>query len=245
MKTENEKLYIVIPAYNERDNIYQVLDDWYPVVEKHSGGGESRLVVIDDGSKDDTYAIMQEYAKTHPLFEPLTKPNGGHGATVLYGYHYALEHGADYIFQTDSDGQTDPAEFEKFWQIREGYDAIFGNRTSRGDGFSRAVVEKVLCAVLWTYFHVSVPDANAPFRLMKAGYVEEYLPLMPENYNLPNALLTAFGAYFHRKIRFIPICFKPRQGGTNSINIRKIVRIGHQALHDFCEIRKAAAKKRE
>ena len=105
MKTENEKLYIVIPAYNERDNIYQILDDWYPVVEKHSGGGESRLVVIDDGSKDDTYAIMQEYAKTHSLFEPLTKPNGGHGATVLYGYHYALEHGADYIFQTDSDGQ--------------------------------------------------------------------------------------------------------------------------------------------
>ena len=104
MKTENEKLYIVIPAYNERDNIYQVLDDWYPVVEKHCGGGESRLVVIDDGSKDDTYAIMQEYAKTHPLFQPLTKPNGGHGATVLYGYRYALKQGADYIFQTDSDG---------------------------------------------------------------------------------------------------------------------------------------------
>ena len=133
----------------------------------------------------------------------LTKPNGGHGSTVLYGYRYALENGADYIFQTDSDGQTDPEEFEKFWQIREGYDAIFGNRTSRGDGFSRAVVEKVLCAVLWTYFHVSVPDANAPFRLMKTDYVAEYLPLMPENYNLPNALMTAFGAYFHRKIRFI------------------------------------------
>ena len=54
MKTENEKLYIVIPAYNERDNIYQILDDWYPVVEKHSGGGESRLVVIEDRSKDET-----------------------------------------------------------------------------------------------------------------------------------------------------------------------------------------------
>ena len=157
---------------------------------------------------------------------------------------FAQENGADYIFQTDSDGQTDPEEFEKFWQIREGYDAIFGNRTSRGDGFSRAVVEKVLCAVLWTYFHVSVPDANAPFRLMKTDYVAGYLPLMPENYNLPNALMTAFGAYFHRKIRFIPISFKPRQGGTNSINIRKIVKIGRQALHDFCEIQKAAAKKR-
>ena len=168
-------------------------------------------------------------------------------ADIQYDYSlamWALENGADYIFQTDSDGQTDPEEFEKFWQIREGYDAIFGNRTSRGDGFSRAVVEKVLCAVLWTYFHVSVPDANAPFRLMKTDYVAEYLPLMPENYNLPNALLTAFGAYFHRKIRFIPISFKPRQGGTNSINIRKIVKIGRQALHDFCEIQKAVAKKR-
>ena len=49
MSAAGEKLYIVIPAYDERDNIYQVLDDWYPVVEKHSGGGESRLVVIDEG----------------------------------------------------------------------------------------------------------------------------------------------------------------------------------------------------
>ena len=134
MSAAGEKLYIVIPAYNERDNIYKVLDDWYPVVEKHSGGGESRLVVIDDGSKDDTYAIMQEYARTHPLFEPLTKPNGGHGATVLYGYHYALEHGADYIFQTDSDGQTLPEEFEPFWKQKESYDMVIGWRNKRQDG---------------------------------------------------------------------------------------------------------------
>ena len=200
-----DTLYIVIPAYNESENIKRTIEEWCPVVEKHNGGGASRLVIINDGSRDDTYEIASAECETHPLLTVLTKPNGGHGSTVLYGYRYALENGADYIFQTDSDGQTDPEEFEKFWQIREGYDAIFGNRTSRGDGFSRAVVEKVLCAVLWTYFHVSVPDANAPFRLMKTDYVAEYLPLMPENYNLPNALLTAFGAYFHRKIRFIPI----------------------------------------
>lgn len=48
MSAAGEKLYIVIPAYDERDNIYQVLDDWYGGREA-SGGGESRLVVIDDG----------------------------------------------------------------------------------------------------------------------------------------------------------------------------------------------------
>lgn len=44
-----EILYIVIPAYNEETNIEQCINDWYPVVEKHNGGGYSRLVIIDDG----------------------------------------------------------------------------------------------------------------------------------------------------------------------------------------------------
>lgn len=83
METKTDRLFIIIPAYNERENIRQVLDDWYPVIQAHSGNSESRLVVIDDGSKDDTYIIMQEYAKEHPLFSPITKTNNGHGATVL------------------------------------------------------------------------------------------------------------------------------------------------------------------
>ena len=110
-----ESLYIVIPAYNEEENIKHVIQDWYPVVERHAAGGVSRLLVIDDGSRDRTYEILQEFCESYPLLEVVTKPNAGHGATLLFGYHYALKHGADYIFQTDSDGQTLPEEFEPFW----------------------------------------------------------------------------------------------------------------------------------
>lgn len=53
-------LYIVMPAYNEAKNIRQTINDWYPIVKKHNGDGLSRLVIINDGSKDDTYSIMQE-----------------------------------------------------------------------------------------------------------------------------------------------------------------------------------------
>ena len=94
-----EKLYVIIPAYNEGMNIEQCIDDWYPIVERHNGNGESRLVIINDGSKDNTYEIMQKLAKDKPLFTPLTKANGGHGDTVLYGYRYAIRHDADYIFR--------------------------------------------------------------------------------------------------------------------------------------------------
>ena len=46
-----DQLYIVVPAYNEAANIENLVKDWYPVVEQHDGGGASRLVVVNDGSK--------------------------------------------------------------------------------------------------------------------------------------------------------------------------------------------------
>ena len=50
-----DTLYIVIPAYNEEENIRQVINGWYPIIEKYNGNDKSKLVVIDDGSKDKTY----------------------------------------------------------------------------------------------------------------------------------------------------------------------------------------------
>lgn len=233
-----DKLFIVVPAYNESENIRNLVNDWYPIVERHSGEGKSRLVIVNDGSKDNTYEIICDIAKEKPLLEVLTKPNGGHGSTVLLGYRYALDHEADFIFQTDSDGQTNPEEFEQFWENRNNYDAQFGNRTERGDGNDRAFVEKTLCQILKHYFGVSVPDSNAPFRLMTRAYLEEFLPMLPKDYNLPNVMLTTYGVYYHKKVNFIPISFKPRQGGTNSINVKKIVKIGWQALKDFRMLKK-------
>lgn len=142
MENENDVLYIVVPAYNEQDNIGNLIDDWYPVVEKHNGAGKSRLVIVNDGSKDDTSAIVSEKSKDLPLLVALDKPNGGHGSTVLFGYRYAIENGADWIFQTDSDGQTNPEEFDAFWDARMRHDAIIGNRSDRQDGSSRRFVEK-------------------------------------------------------------------------------------------------------
>lgn len=233
-----EKLFIVMPAYNEQDNIADTLAAWYPVIERHAANGASRLVAVNDGSKDNTFSMMQEFAKTHPLFTPLTKPNGGHGPTVMYAYNYAIEQGADWIFQTDSDGQTNPDEFEAFWEAGEHYDGIFGNRTVRGDGKSRAMVEKVVCLLLRLYFGVRVPDANAPFRLMRAEKVAQYLKKLPENYNLPNIMMTTYFVYYKERVSFRQISFKPREKGANSINLKKICKIGWQAVKDFRMLKK-------
>lgn len=207
-----DRLYIVIPAYNEEENIEQVIRDWHPVVERHSAEGTSRLVVIDDGSKDGTYKILQEYQKKYPLLEAVTKPNAGHGATVLFGYHYALEHGADYVFQTDSDGQTLPEEFEPFWKQREQYDLLIGKRCHRQDGTSRVFVTRVLRLVVGLTFRVWVEDANTPYRLMHADTLREVLKRVPEGFNLSNVLISVLYCKGPYRVKYLPITFRPRQG---------------------------------
>ena len=88
-KKSRDNLYIIIPAYNEEENIESVAREWHKVVEKI--GNDSKLVIINDGSKDNTYKKLCKLKKELPYLEPINKKNEGHGATVLYGYHYALE----------------------------------------------------------------------------------------------------------------------------------------------------------
>ncbi len=235
-------LYIVIPAYNEEENIRNVIDEWYPVIERYRGSGNSRLLVIDDGSKDGTYNILCEMKKSRPLLEVLTRENEGHGATLLFGYCYAIEHGADYIFQTDSDGQTRPEEFPAFWEKRKSYDMVIGYRNKRQDGWKRIIVTKVLKLVIRFCFGVSVKDANTPFRLMNARILKEELPYIPERFNLSNVLISVIYEKKKKRVLYIPITFRPRQGGVNSINMKKIYGIGIQAVKDFAALNKALGR---
>ena len=232
-----EKLFIVMPAYNEEENIEAVVDQWYPILSGKSD--DSRLFIADSGSKDKTHEILMNLKNSkYSKIEILSNTNQYHGPKVIALYDFAIKNGADYIFQTDSDGQTNPDEFSAFWEERTKYDGIFGNRTVRGDGKDRAFVEHTVCWLLKMYFGVTVPDANAPFRLMKAETVKKYLYRMPSDYNLPNIMMTTFFARYNESIDFKEISFKPRQAGVNSVNIPRIVKIGWNALGDFRRFKK-------
>jgi glycosyltransferase involved in cell wall biosynthesis len=226
-----------MPAYNEEENIEEVVSSWYPVLEGKSP--ESRLVVADAGSKDKTHEILLRMKETMPQIDIISDTGTFHGPKVIALYNYAIANGADYIFQTDSDGQTLPEEFGAFWDMRTAYKGIFGHRKVRGDGKSRAFVEKVVCFLLKLYFHVKVPDANAHFRLMNAQTVAKYIGRLDKDYNLPNIMMTTYFSYYGEEMTFKEVTFRPRQGGTNSINIKKIIKIGWKALKDFHDLKKA------
>ena len=229
-------LYVVMPAYNEEENIEAVIREWYPVLEL--ANEESRLVVSDGGSKDRTLEILYELQKEFPQLVVIPKPGTDHGTKIILLYKYAIENGADWIFQTDSDGQTRVEEFQEFWDLKEQYDIVMGNRIKRGDGFFRKIVETVLRVYLKIFLGAWVPDANAPFRLMKSEIVKKYIYLMPDTFNLPNAILAACFSKYKDSITYREITFQPRQGGKNYMNLRRIIRIGVDSIGNFIMIKK-------
>lgn len=79
-------LYIVMRAYNEEDNIEQTVRSWYPIIEKQNSEGKSKLIVFNDGSRDQTGIKGKELMKEFSLFEMIDKPNSGHGPTLIYAY---------------------------------------------------------------------------------------------------------------------------------------------------------------
>lgn len=235
-----ERFFFVLPAYNEQTNIVSVVEQWMSIVQSvnQMPSCEACMVIADDGSTDDTFSLLLDLQQRHPLLTALHKENSGHGATVLFLYRYALEHGATYVFQTDSDGQTDPSDFNSFFEHFQQYDLQIGKRVRREDGIGRVWVSKVLLMVLWLIFHVRLQEANTPFRLIRADKLERILSVIPQDYLLSNVLVSVIAAKWKYKIGYHPIAFKPRQGGVNSINYRRIFRIGCKALIDFRTINK-------
>ena len=232
-----DSLYIIMPAYNEEENIEKVVEQWYPVIEEIGHG--SRLVVFNDGSKDQTEEKLLRLEEKYPHLVGITKENEGHGATLLTGYKYAIFEGADYVFQTDSDGQTLPKEFWPLWRERRRCGLLLGYRKSRQDGWKRIFVTHVLKLVLFFRYQIWTKDANVPFRLMKSSQLRQVLQSIPEGFNLSNVLMTVIYEKQKLGVWYYPITFRPRQGGTNSINMKKIVKIGKQAWKDFHKMKKS------
>ena len=229
---------IIMPAYNEEAAIAGVVEEWGRVAEKIGG----MLVVINDGSKDNTLQILKEAARRQKHLVVFDKANSGHASTCLKGYRWAINEKFTWIFQTDSDGQARSEDFDRAWEVRKDHDFIFGYRPSRGDGLARLVISRVLRLVIYFVFRVHVPDANVPFRLMKADRLEPQLRHVSEVIFLANALLTVV-LQANAPIHWISITFQPRRGGQPSVSLPKFFKVGLKVTKEFMAVRKSLHEK--
>lgn len=90
-----DTLYIVMPAYNEEENIEATVSAWYPVLEGKSK--ESRMVIADSGSTDKTHDILTKLKKDYPQLEILSDTGKQHGSKLIALYDYAIQGGRLYF----------------------------------------------------------------------------------------------------------------------------------------------------
>lgn len=107
-----ESLYIVMPAYNEQDNIRNVVEQWYPIVDRI--GSNSRLVVADSGSTDDTHKVLEKLKNEKPRLEILSNTGKQHGPKVIALYKYAIGNGRIMYFKLIPMGRQTRRNFMTF-----------------------------------------------------------------------------------------------------------------------------------
>src|ERR1044072_7538365 len=105
-KEDKLMLVIVMPTYNEEAVIEEVFMAWKELLDKYFPQQNTKILIVNDGSKDRTGQILDELAVKYPILEVVHQVNGGHGAAVVKGYTEAInKFSPSYIFQTDSDDQ--------------------------------------------------------------------------------------------------------------------------------------------
>ena len=233
------ELAIVVPVYNEEASIEGVVAEWTKVLG--SLGISYCFVLVNDGSKDGTLNVLARLASERPeQILVINKPNAGHGRTCRFGYDAAV--GSDavrWILQIDSDGQCDPSYFSMFWEQRESADCVFGRRVHRDDGMARALTSKI-CKIGSTLLGGrDMVDPNVPYRLIRKEVLASALTQIPASFDIHNVAITfILKQKPDLRWQYVPIRFRDRQGGSNSINLLNVAHLGVSMLFDLAKLRK-------
>jgi dolichol-phosphate mannosyltransferase len=227
------QLSVIMPAYNEEGAIEAAVAevrDW--ALDRIRG---AELVVVDDGSRDRTGAILDALAAVDPRIRVIHRVNGGHGPALRTGLEAAR---GDYLFLMDSDGQIPLSAFGPLWNaVGGGHDAAFGVRAHRQDPVLRLWLTRVIRRVLPMLFGVRLADANVPFKLLRRRLWDDARSVIPEDALTPSLFLAVFAAARGYDFVEIPVPHRERQTGVVSIRRWRLVKFCARAFRQLLTFR--------
>ena len=231
-------LSVVIPVYNEGLNIENVLNEWNDTFVKLKINYV--FVIVNDGSSDDSLQKIKNFK--FPIIL-INKHNSGHGRSIRHGYDFITANKiSEFVLQIDSDGQCKSEHFNDFWSIRNDFDAIIGIRKKRGDGVFRSITTNLARILSSLILGIALKDPNTPYRLINTDVLHKSIIKIPPSFDVHNIALTYILTKSKYKIKNPLISFPDRAGGTNSINIVRVVQLGINLLFDLYFLKKRNEK---
>ncbi len=231
-------LSIVMPAYNEEACIELVVGQWCDLLDRQFPTENTRLIVVNDGSKDKTGEILASLRDRFPKLVAVNQPNGGHGNAVVHAYRQAVALDSEWVFQTDSDDQFITDDFMKLWAKRNESDFILGSRMVRHDAPARLWITRILRGSIWAIYGTYIQDSNIPFRLIRGSFLRKLLQQLPDPTPFaPNIFLSVMSKKAGNNTFDIPITHKERQTGTVSILKWKLLKVCMTSFIELAQFR--------
>jgi glycosyltransferase involved in cell wall biosynthesis len=217
---------IVIPIYNEEENI----DNLYArlTVSAPSWNDDYEILLVDDGSKDNSLAMMRAYAEkdSHVRVIKLSR-NFGHQPAISAGIQEAK---GDAVVIMDGDLQDPPEELYRFLdKWREGYDVVYAVRTKRKEGFFKKVAYKTFYRMLAWISDIEIPLDSGDFCVMDRKVVNTIVHEMPEQVRFVRGLRAYAG------FKQIGVTYEraERAAGEVKYTFKKLVELALDGLFGF------------
>lgn len=199
------KLTIVVPVYNEADNLQRV--EQALLAYTQTALYPTCILFVNDGSTDNSQQLIEAICEKHePFHYILFENNCGLSAAIKAGFDYTSTELVGYI---DSDLQTAPSDFNLLLQHIKDYDLVTGVRANRKDSFVKNMSSKIANGIRRSFTHDGMDDTGCPLKIIKTDFAKRIPMFRGLHRFLPAMILLQNG-----KIKQVPVQHFPRIAGT-------------------------------
>jgi|GEM_PF-5694929 len=224
-----QSIDIVIPLYNEAEvlpHLYQRLNQ---VLEKDFSSYNCRIIMVDDGSTDQTPTLLAELQTKDDRLKPIyCESNIGHHLAIQKGLQVA---GADYIFLLDGDLQDEPENFILlFEELQKGYDLVYTQRLAReGESFLKKLTARLFWGFIRTFTGLPIIANQSMLRVFNRRVLKA---LTAKTYTAPfyARIFAEVLQANHFKYSVVPLKVSARQYGESGYTFGKLLRLALTAV---------------
>lgn len=208
---------LFMPAFNEADNLGPVVSKAYDFFDR-AGITQRAVIVVDDGSTDDTADVLGAIRRSHPVQVVRHEINHGYGRALRSGFAAALETGCDWIAYCDSDGQFNPADLAVLMVAAFSHqvDVALGIRMRRADNMARRAAGRGWHGISRMVLKFHAADVDCGFKLLHRTAVAAVAPHLRSDFAaISPELLARLHRAGHRFVE-VPVPHYPRYNGAQT-----------------------------
>ena len=204
------KLTIIVPVYNEEDNIFRIEQELIRFIEVAKVS--TSVLFVNDGSSDNSLSLLRTICQRHSEFKLLSfQRNEGLSAAIKAGFDHVE---TDLVGYIDADLQTSPEDFNLLLNHIDNHELVTGVRSIRKDKFVKKISSRIANSIRRAFTHDGMDDTGCPLKIIKTNYAKRIPMFKGLHRFLPAMILLQKGSVLQ-----VPVRHFPRTAGKSKFGV--------------------------